>query len=60
MRGSILFDRSSTFPSRQFAQHGFLNVGLTDNGSKVTATFYDNRGMTDKDHIVITKENKKN
>ncbi len=47
------------FVARQFVQHGFLNVDVTNNGSKLTATFYDNRGMTDKDHIVITKKNKK-
>ncbi len=52
------FTGQAPYVVRQFLLHGFLNVDVTDNGSKLTATFYENRGMTDKDHITITKKNK--
>jgi len=52
------FTGQAPYVVKQFLLHGFLNVDVTDNGSKLTATFYENRGMTDKDHITITKKNK--
>jgi hypothetical protein len=34
--------------------HGFLNVDVTDNGSKLWITFYDNTGVA-RDHVAISK-----
>jgi hypothetical protein len=34
--------------------HGFLNVDVTDNGSKLLATFYHNNGVA-RDQVVISK-----
>jgi len=40
----------------QHLRHGFLNVDVTDNGSKLTGIFYDNRKLKDRDQFTITKE----
>lgn len=44
------------FTIRQFERYGFLDLNFTDNGSKVIGTFYENRGLDDKDHFTITKK----
>lgn len=58
--GQDLYDITGQAPfvAEQFLHHGFLNVDVTESGSKLTATFYENIEMTDKDHITITKKNK--
>jgi hypothetical protein len=43
------------FIVKQFQRFGFLDVQITDNGSKMIGTFYENREGTDKDHFTITK-----
>ena len=40
----------------QFLLHGFLNVEVTDNGSKLSGTFYDNRKLKDRDHFTIQRK----
>lgn len=42
---------------KQLLRHGFLNVDVTDNGSKLSVMFYENTGVAD-DHIIITKKTK--
>lgn len=42
----------------QFLRHGFLNVDVTDKGSKLSAQFIDNGGLT-HDHITISKKIKR-
>ena len=55
--GAPLYNFSSQQPYviTQFARHGFLNVEVTGNGSNLTATFYDNKEMKDKDRFTIAK-----
>lgn len=40
---------------RQFLRHGFLNIEVTDNGTNLTAVFYENREGKYKDHFSIIK-----
>jgi hypothetical protein len=49
------FTSKAPFVITQFLRHGFLNVNLTNNGSNLTATFYENRELTDKDHFSFVK-----
>ena len=49
------FTNKAPFVITQFLRHGFLNVNLTNNGSNLTATFYENRELTDKDHFSFVK-----
>ncbi|HEX9318856.1 MAG TPA: metallophosphoesterase [Nitrososphaeraceae archaeon] len=42
----------------QFLRHGFLNVNLINNGTNLTATFYENRDMKEKDHLSFVKMHK--
>jgi hypothetical protein len=39
----------------QFNRFGFLNVDVSDNGTKIIGTFYENRDGSDKDNFVISK-----
>jgi len=59
--GEDLYNFTSQTPYviRQFLRHGFLNVDITNNGTNLTATFYENREMTDKDHFTFIKSPKK-
>ncbi|HEY7108169.1 MAG TPA: metallophosphoesterase [Nitrososphaeraceae archaeon] len=59
--GEDLYNFTSQAPYviRQFLRHGFLNVDITNNGTNLTATFYENREMTDKDHFTFIKSPKK-
>jgi len=50
------FSGIAPYIAKQFESHGFLNVDVTDNGSKLTATFYENRGLIDKDDVTIKKK----
>jgi predicted phosphodiesterase len=49
------FTNKAPFVITQFLRHGFLNVDITDNGSNLTATFYENRELKDKDHFSFKK-----
>ena len=42
----------------QFLRHGFLNVDVIDNGSKISTQFFDDTG-TAYDHITISKKTKR-
>jgi predicted phosphodiesterase len=55
--GEDLYNFTSKAPYviTQFLRHGFLNVDITDNGSNLTATFYENRELKDKDHFSFIK-----
>jgi len=44
------------FVLKQFQRYGFLNVDVTHNGTNMTATFYENRNMSDKDHVSFIKD----
>jgi predicted MPP superfamily phosphohydrolase len=59
--GEDLYNFTSQAPYviRQFLRHGFLNVDITNNGTNLTATFYENREMTDKDHFTFIKSSNK-
>jgi predicted MPP superfamily phosphohydrolase len=47
------FTGQAPYVVRQLLLHGFLNVDVTDDGSKLRLTFYENTGMT-RDHITIS------
>jgi hypothetical protein len=49
------FTGQAPYVVKQFQRHGFLNMDITNNGSALVGTFYDNRRMDDKDHFVIIK-----
>jgi hypothetical protein len=49
------FAGQAPYVVRQFERHGFLNIDITNNGSALVGTFYENRRMDDKDHFTITK-----
>ena len=55
--GKDLYDFTNQAPYviRQFLRHGFLNVDITNNGTNLIATFYDNREMTEKDQFTFIK-----
>jgi hypothetical protein len=48
------FTGQSPYIVKQLLGHGFLNVDVIDNGSKLVVTFYENTGVT-LDHITISK-----
>lgn len=54
-RGLHNFTGQEDYVVRQFQRHGFLNVDVTDNGTNLTATFYENREGKDEDHFSIMK-----
>jgi hypothetical protein len=56
--GEILhnFTNQQPFVKTQFLLHGFLNLEVTNNGSNMTGTFYENSEMKDKDHFSILKK----
>ena len=56
---SYNFTGQAPYVVTQFTRHGFLDMEVTNNGSKLTGTFYENRAITDKDHFTITKKIKK-
>jgi hypothetical protein len=48
------FTGHAPFIAKQLLLHGFLNVDVANNGSKVWITFYENTGVA-RDHITISK-----
>ncbi len=58
--GEDLYNFTSQAPYviTQFLRHGFLNVDVTNNRLNLTATFYENRDMRDKDHFSFVKSRK--
>lgn len=50
------FTGQSPFVISQFERRGFLNVDLTKEGKNLTATFFENREIKDKDHFSIFKK----
>jgi len=51
------FTGQSPYIVKQLLRHGFLNVDVIDNGSKLGVTFYENTGVP-LDHIIISKNKK--
>jgi predicted MPP superfamily phosphohydrolase len=49
------FTGQAPYVVKQLLLHGFLDVDVDDNGSKLMARFYDNTGVV-RDQIVISKE----
>lgn len=49
------FTGQKPFIVRQFERHGFLNVEISDNGSNLTASFYENREGKIKDEFSLLK-----
>ncbi|CAN5518343.1 hypothetical protein BH18THE1_BH18THE1_03540 [soil metagenome] len=49
------FTGQAPFVVRQFERHGFLNIDVTNNGSALIGTFYENRKQDDKDHFTVIK-----
>lgn len=58
--GEILHDfiNQQPFVKTQFLCHGFLNLDVTNNGSNMTGTFYDNDGLINQDQFTILKKDK--
>lgn len=48
------FTGQAPYIVKQLMLHGFLNVDVTDNGRKLSATFYENTGIA-RDHMIISK-----
>jgi predicted phosphodiesterase len=58
--GEILhnFINQKPFVKTQFLRHGFLNLEVTNNGSNMTGTFYENNGLISEDQFTILKKDK--
>jgi predicted phosphodiesterase len=58
--GEILhnFINQKPFVKTQFLRHGFLNLEVTNNGSNMTGTFYENNGLISEDQFTILKKHK--
>ena len=56
--GEILhnFINQKPFVKTQFLRHGFLNIEVTNNGSNMTGTFYENIGLINEDQFTILKK----
>ena len=56
--GEILHDftNQQPFVKTQFLRHGFLNLEVTNHGSNMTGTFYDNNGLINEDQFIILKK----
>ena len=50
------FTGQAPYVATQFLRYGFLDVHVTDDGSKLSGTFYDYRKLKVRDHFDITKE----
>ena len=48
------FTGQAPYVVKQLLLHGFLNVDVTNNGSKLSLTFYENTGIA-RDHFTISK-----
>ena len=52
------FTGQAPYIVKQFNRFGFLDVDIVDNGTKMIATFYENREGTAKDYFVISNSHK--
>ena len=52
------FTGQAPYVITQFMRHGFLNIDITNgnNTTELNGAFYENRNMSDKDHLRITKK----
>jgi hypothetical protein len=50
------FTGQSPYVITQFMRNGFLNIDVTNNGTELVGTFYENRHMNDKDHFRFIKK----
>jgi hypothetical protein len=49
------FTGQAPYVITQFQRHGFLNIDVVENGTRLNGNFYENRAKSDKDHFTITK-----
>jgi hypothetical protein len=49
------FTGQAPFVITQFQRHGFMNIDIVENGTRLNGKFYENRDNTDKDHFTIMK-----
>lgn len=49
------FTGQAPFVITQFQRHGFVNIDIVENGTRLDGKFYENRDNTDKDHFTIIK-----
>ena len=47
----------SPYIVNQFQRFGFLNIDVTDNGTKLVGTFFDDRDGHNRDQFTIVKRN---
>ncbi len=50
------FTGQAQYVITQFMRNGFLNIDLTNSGTELMGTFYENRHMNDKDHCALIKK----
>jgi hypothetical protein len=43
------------FVATQFKRNGFLDVHISNNGTRLTGIFFDSLGETDGDYFIIAK-----
>jgi predicted MPP superfamily phosphohydrolase len=53
------FTGQAPYVAKQLLLHGFLDVNVDDNGSKLSVNFYDNDGVT-RDQVIIAKHKSSN
>jgi hypothetical protein len=49
------FTGQAPYVVTQFLRHGFLNIDILENGTRLDANFYENRENSGKDHFTIKK-----
>lgn len=49
------FTNQAPYVVTQFLRHGFLNIDVLENGTRLDAKFFENRDNSDKDHFTIKK-----
>ncbi len=49
------FTNQAPYVVTQFLRHGFLNIDVLENGTRLDAKFFENRNNSDKDHFTIKK-----
>jgi hypothetical protein len=49
------FTGQAPYVITQFLRHGFLNIDILENGTRLDANFYENRENSNKDHFTIQK-----
>jgi hypothetical protein len=50
------FTGQAPYVITQFMHNGFLNIDVTNNGTELIGSFYENRHMSDKDHFASIKK----